>query len=616
MVLTVFCGTAGASVPSVDELLDRFAATMDRCQASYACTEEGTKVSVIRKALSPRYRLGEHKMHYRREYRWDGKRFRRRKHRWGDYEVKPFPRSRPKEKAVYNISLYDLHRTIQYAFILGDKPESGSLDYKARPMDRERLLRNAANNTVMVPRIDKKLRGCPNARVRPQTESINGADCYVLEGRIPEARYTVWIDPTHGYNIARYIRETKTDRAVSSNVAFRQIDGTWVPVESVTEMKTFMPPAPIDRSDHEHVKVTEFRINPDHDALKSFKVDEEIPNGTKVAWALPDGRVVMEDYVWKDGRPVPNMDEEIVGQFGMNAAILTRDHSMPDVNDQNGSFMEVAEIFAGYGSVQKWLRSLISKEETTLPGHVGAASQKCELRCDGVRLRYQCMQKADGLSYRIFLWDGTKLIQYQGASGQGAGGPVQITANISNRDALLAREYMGAPLMGFFQPDDPRRIDVILASAKQLSLERNVSEPVGRPCDVVKGVTDRGSYRIWFDPARYYHIVRAEVRRPGDSSEPLQAGRLLFLMENVRIKKIMGCWVAMEADIKRYSREDDSVTQYHQRRLMVQLRPNHERLGSFRAIGIPNRTEVVETDTNGRQRRGTWLNGRPVIGVK
>jgi hypothetical protein len=51
-ILTVFCGTARVSMPSVDELLDRFAATMDRCQASYVCTEEGTKVSVIRKALS------------------------------------------------------------------------------------------------------------------------------------------------------------------------------------------------------------------------------------------------------------------------------------------------------------------------------------------------------------------------------------------------------------------------------------------------------------------------------------------------------------------------------------------------------------------------------------
>jgi hypothetical protein len=119
-ILTVFCGTAGVSMPSVDELLDRFAATMDRCQASHVCTEEGTKVSVIRKALSPRYRLGKHRTHYRREYRWDGKRFMRRKHRWGDYEVEPFPRSRSKENAEYHISLYDLDRTIQYAIIWKD----------------------------------------------------------------------------------------------------------------------------------------------------------------------------------------------------------------------------------------------------------------------------------------------------------------------------------------------------------------------------------------------------------------------------------------------------------------------------------------------------------------
>ena len=120
--------------------------------------------------------------------------------------------------------------------------------------------------------------------------------------------------------------------------------------------------------------------------------------------------------------------------------------------------------------------------------------------------------------------------------------------------------------MGFFWSDDPRRIDVILTSARELSLARNVIKPLGVPCDVIEGVTDKSSYKVWFDPARDYHIVRAEVRRKGDYKESSQAGQILFLMENVRFKKT-GYWVPMEADIKRYSREDGSLTQYHQRRL-------------------------------------------------
>ena len=315
-VLVGICGMAmvEASVPSVDELLDRFAATIDRRWASYACTEEGTKVRVIRKALSPRFRLGEHKMHYWVESRWDGQRFIRRDLSWGDNVQEPSPRSTSKEKALYRIMLFDLDRTIQYSVSLGGKPESGLVGYKGRPPDKSPL-DSAGNNIAFAPRIDLELRGCRNAKVRPQTESINGVDCYVLEGHMPDARHTVWIDPIHGYNVAKYIRETKTSRSVMSTLAFKQIDDNWVPIEKVYEMRLFMPPAPIDDYSREHVKVTEFKIDPDHEALKSFEVDEEIPNGTRVFWALPNRRVVTEGYIWKDGKPAPEVDEEIVAQI-------------------------------------------------------------------------------------------------------------------------------------------------------------------------------------------------------------------------------------------------------------------------------------------------------------
>jgi hypothetical protein len=288
---------------------------------------------------------------------------------------------------------------------------------------------------------------------------------------------------------------------------------------------------------------------------------------------------------------------------------------MPGTDGEEGPPMEVAEILAGYGSEQERIRSLITTEETTFPRQAGTASQKCELRSDGVRVRYRSLHGTTRVPDRIFLWDGTNLIQYRGASRESAGGLVQITANVAERDALLAREYKGAPLMGFFWPDYPHRIDAILASARQLSLERNVRTLVGVPCDVVKGVTDKGSYKVWFDPAHDYHIVRAEVRRPGGSRELSQAGPMLFLMENIRFKD-MGQWIPMEADIKRFSRDNGSVTRYHQRRRTVLLRPNHKTLRSFKASGIPNETKVVATDAAGRQRHGIWRNGSPVMEVK
>jgi len=298
-VLAEMCLASGPASPTAKELLDRFAATMDRCQTSYACTEEGTRVSVIKKAPSPPFRLGEHTWHYWREYRWDGQRFRRRERAWGEYEKEPFPLSRSKEQAEYHITLYDLDRTIEYSTALDDRPKP-HMTYTPWRWDRQAVLRDASNNNVVIPRVDVDLRTCPNAKVRPTREPVNGVDCYVIEGRTAEAKFTVWIDPNHGYNVAKWIRETLTGYTVTSTIAFRRIDGTWIPVERATQMTTSMP---IDQQITEQVKVIDFKIAPDHAALKSFEVDEEIPNGTSVGWVLPDRRVLM-DYVWKDGKPV------------------------------------------------------------------------------------------------------------------------------------------------------------------------------------------------------------------------------------------------------------------------------------------------------------------------
>lgn len=181
--------------------------------------------------------------------------------------------------------------------------QDGIVGYRAIAPDREVVRRSAINNTVLLSRIDLELRGCPTVTVRPRMEPVNGIDCYVLDAQSTETRHTVWIDPNHGYNMAKSIRESKSGRSVCLTVAFKQVNGTWVPVERVFDMNTFMPLCPTEQHILERVRVTEFKIDPDHKGLKSFEFDDQIPNGTRLFWGNPDG-TVFTDYVWIDGKPV------------------------------------------------------------------------------------------------------------------------------------------------------------------------------------------------------------------------------------------------------------------------------------------------------------------------
>ncbi|MHC4620330.1 MAG: hypothetical protein ACYTEQ_21485, partial [Planctomycetota bacterium] len=52
-------------------------------------------------------------------------------------------------------------------------------------------------------RVDSILRGCRRISVRDTLERVGRSHCYVIDAVTQRGRYTVWIDPQHGYNIAR-----------------------------------------------------------------------------------------------------------------------------------------------------------------------------------------------------------------------------------------------------------------------------------------------------------------------------------------------------------------------------------------------------------------------------
>ena len=52
-------------------------------------------------------------------------------------------------------------------------------------------------------RVDVVLRAAREMSLRAETEKANGADCYVIDAETNRGRYTVWIDPEHGFSIAK-----------------------------------------------------------------------------------------------------------------------------------------------------------------------------------------------------------------------------------------------------------------------------------------------------------------------------------------------------------------------------------------------------------------------------
>jgi len=174
-------------------------------------------------------------------------------------------------------------------------------------------------------RLDTVLRRASQISVRPTTETIGGSDCYVIVAHTKYGKYSVWLDPKHGYHPIRVRRraiegDEHGDKRVLSkghirtayldNVRFEKIDGVWVPVEADRSYNNiYGKPESFSKGDS-HFKRTKIVLNPDHDKLGSFDnplenpdQDPELVNGTKVRIAGDKTR-----YTWQDGKLISDKD--------------------------------------------------------------------------------------------------------------------------------------------------------------------------------------------------------------------------------------------------------------------------------------------------------------------
>jgi hypothetical protein len=313
--------------PTAFELLDKYAETQDKLQ-SFIVKFENTRYHASTSLPGRLPRLGPSEPKGYHEYRFDGKRSKRLFCMWG--HVGMSPEFTPKDRAKYGSRLWDGETFFQYG---------GQEKHASSPFGSVTQITNFKDNIeegrktfchayLMLrgyfygdyERVDSIVRDADTISVQDNTQSIGASDCYVINAVTKHGKYKLWIDPAHGYNIAKAIaRKTRGDlnshgllkgkaKALFSmkNVRFKKIEGLWVPMEADTYSSQTWSKGEFWKSSG-HIKRTEFILNPDHDALGSFLPDD-IRDGAPVS--LING-VRTKGYTWRNGEPVDEKGRKV-----------------------------------------------------------------------------------------------------------------------------------------------------------------------------------------------------------------------------------------------------------------------------------------------------------------
>jgi hypothetical protein len=294
---------AAAKNPTVLELLDKYAEMQDQFQSFRV------KVSTSSRAFSSGLMTGKPwKARYFSETFacFDKNRAKSRTCLWGKVNQKDYF---PKDKPHCVSELWDGENHFQYTEVRGEPVnlyiKNGKGDEKREGIIKQSYSIFSGYYYPFDGRVDKLLRKAGSLSVRRTTEKAGGSPCYVIEGVYKKDKYTIWLDPEHGYNVVKAVVERPRSnvqglqgfRAEINDVGFRKIDGKWVPVSANLE----------DRFDYNNghyctgsyqIKVTEILFNPDHDALGSFATDD-IKDGTKIPFYTGSPhRIYDPQYIW------------------------------------------------------------------------------------------------------------------------------------------------------------------------------------------------------------------------------------------------------------------------------------------------------------------------------
>ena len=270
--------------PTVSELLHKYAETHDKLRSFIV------KAQITNRAYGGggMYPKGTKTVFHKTvELRTDGERCKLIQRRWG--HVNKHRPNVPKENATYTSKLWD--GNFYYQFSKSIQPGKPGRVFITRGNDPDGLgsllhgdwAENAYDANAEP--LEKTLLEAHNASVRNEMDVVGKAQCYVIDAVTKRGKYTVWIDPAHGYNIAKLVQileqgdflnreplKTGTMSFSTEVRQFKRIDGVWVPWEADQVSRQKAPGWQL--TIELHYKRTEFILNPDHDALGSFLPDD------------------------------------------------------------------------------------------------------------------------------------------------------------------------------------------------------------------------------------------------------------------------------------------------------------------------------------------------------
>jgi len=316
-------GRTKEKYPTAFELLDKYAATQDMLQRSFIIKSEVSSVySGV--AFGGTLRADGLKTYSIIELRYDGERTCNPSYEWGqrDARTKKFI---PRDKASYSNTLWDGQRRFNYHIHPSRSNPLGTVIISQEPSrEQVRNMISFAYNGHEIfgffygeyERVDSVLRKVSKLSVRDSLEKIGGSNCYVIDAETQGGKYALWIDPKHGYNIAKAeVRwgenlppygapnwRVKSAFNSVSNVRFRKIHNLWVPVEDDIVLNRNWHNGELTKQSWHH-KLTEVILRSDHEALSSF-VPDDIKNGAKVRISGADAKYAKGKYTWQDGKVV------------------------------------------------------------------------------------------------------------------------------------------------------------------------------------------------------------------------------------------------------------------------------------------------------------------------
>jgi len=313
-----------SNLPTAKELLDKFAENQGKVDSYIIKCEIISNQNDLNKGDPALVmKSGKHKSKQILEIRCDGSRVSSRLQTWNDNDLDANLNPKSTASRNYTSFLWNGKDFFDYSIPSIRYGGPGQIN---RQLDKDDAHQIALGSTglrqfqgyLISPRSNQRidshlLREAKQMSVINKTEAVGGVDCFVIDADSISGKYSIWIDPLHGYNISKSLVHNRSGDVIeNSKIAadvvssyeitrFEKINNIWFPMEASAIKKVTYRYGNFSEISS-RFRITNLELNPDHNALHSFEPND-IPNGTgftvvnyigfKFTWQ--DGKLIDED---------------------------------------------------------------------------------------------------------------------------------------------------------------------------------------------------------------------------------------------------------------------------------------------------------------------------------